>query len=556
MANPSSEILNSTNLKKLKIGKVYGPITSVILGRVPQNDNVVMASEQPEANIITSVDTGTNLFTVVGHSMEDGSLVRVQSTGTLPEPLQPDTNYYAFTNGSADTFALTYGYEDALTGDSIIDLSTSGSGTIQLSHIQTQEVQINNNQIMDDDRQDLLPNIYKELVGLEWREVTAETVGLGWHEVGDVVIFEQGDVSVFGFIDEVHVTFDGSIKETLVSSIPDVATINYQTAGGILKTIYNTEIKVDKQENDITSIVSQQDVYATEVQENFTQVYQDIDSIDLTIQKSGGGNLIRNSVGFATDKKDLNGDPIVDADNVPYDRLSFWEYNVGYDIDDNGTVTSYSSSESQNAGGTSGQVIRMVGTDVLMKQRINVAANTELSLGVRVNNAIGAGNATITLSNDNDTFTIEVDDANSYEWEELLLENFVSSQSFLDITVQVDGATDFQFTDMRLLYGTTVQGWVQSPSEILSANVQFTTLGMRIFDNVHDTTTQVTYNEFSTRRKSDDFVLFEADDSGVVANDVTIKGVTNYNDGTNTVIRQVTIPESSDLAGIAFIKVV
>lgn len=540
--------LDSSRLKKLKIGEKYGPVTSVILGRVPQNDNIVIANLAPESATISSIDTGTDLFTVTANAMVDGNLVRIESDGDIPAPLQANVNYYVYTNGDPDTFALTYTYADAIAGTNLIDITTSGTGTITLSRLQTQEVQINNNQIVDDDRETLLPDLYAELVGIEWWEVEATTIGLGWYEVGDLVEFVQGSTSVIGFISEVHLTFDGSIKERIVSKIPDVATINYQTAGGIIKTIYNTEIKVDKQENDITSIVSTQDVYQNETVENFTQLYQDIASILLTVQTSGGGNLIRNSVGFATTAE-------TDASTVSYDKFSFWDYNASYDTATNGVVSSSSSSESQNNGGVSGQAIEFVGADITLTQRVAVAANTELSFGVRVNNAIGTGDATITLSNDNETFTINIDSATAYEWTELSLEDFSTTLPWLDVEIAMNAVSSLQMTDLRIMYGATLTGWMQSSSEILSTNVQFTELGMKIFDNVHDTETQVTYNEFSTRRRSDGAILFEADDTGVVARDVTIKGHTSYFHEDDEVIRQITIPESSNLAGIAFIRV-
>lgn len=542
------ENLDSSRLKKLKIGEKYGPVTSVVLGRVPQNDNIIISSSNSRTDIISDINTTTNLFTVNSNELSDGNLIRVESTGDLPAPLQADVNYYVYTNSDPDTFALARTYSDAIAGINLVNLTTSGTGTVTLAHIQTQEVQINNNQIMDDDRITLLPNLYPKLVGIEWNEVQATTIGLGWHEVGDLIEFTQGDRTVVGFMSEVHLVFDGSIKETLKSEIPDVATINYQTAGGILKTVYNTEIKVDKQENEITSIVSQQDIYQEETLENFTQVYQDINNIALTVQKYGGGNLIRNSVGFATTQEQD------DSSNL-YDKFSFWDYNTDYDMATNGVAISYSSSESQNNGGVSGEVIEMSGADISITQRIVLAAQTPLSFGIRVNNDPGTGSATITLSNDSETFTIDIDDATSYDWTELTLQNFQTTLPWLDVTITVDAVTKLQFTDLRIMYGATITGWMQAASEILSTNVQFTEFGMRIFDNVHDTETRVTYNEFSTRRRSDGAVLFEADDSGIVANDVTIKGRTSYLSGGDEVIRQITIPESSTMSGIAFIRV-
>lgn len=543
----NSENLDSNTLKTLKIGKAYGPVNSVILGRVPQNDNVVLASAAPKSTSISNINTTTNLITVAGNQLTDGSLVRILSTVTYPNPLQPDTNYYVYTGGNANTFSLAYTYADAIAGTNLIDITTAGTGTISLANLPTQEIQINNNQIMDDARQTLLPPIYNELVGIDWNEVKSDTIGLPWHEVGDVIQFTQGANTVKAFISEVHLTLAGSIKENLVSIIPDFTGINYQTAGGVIKTIYNTEIKVDKQENDITSIVSQQNTFEDQVTEDFTQLYQDIDNINLTIQKTGSGNLILNSVGYAKETK-------TDTSAVSYEALSFWDYNPSYNVATDGSVISYSSSESQNAGGVSGQVIKMSGTDVYLEQHIDIAANTPLSFGLRVKNAIGTGTATITISNPNDTFTINISNAQTYLWEELKIEDFQTSLPYVAVKIQISSASSFEFTDLRLMYSSSIQSWVQSAQEILSTNVYFTKDGMRIFNNLNDTETRVTYNEFSTRRKADGVILFEADDSGVVTNNLTIKGNTSYYNGTTEVIRQLTIPSTSALAGIAFIK--
>lgn len=761
-----SENLDSNTLRKLSIGDPYGPVNSVIFGRVPQNDNIVISSPSPETTTVDAVDDSADLITVDTHGMEDGTLIRITSDGTLPAPLEENTNYYVYTGGNPNDFSLATSYDHAKnaqhsltfdgaddyvdagsnitglgdqltvhwkgsitsrgnqqqlignrtdtasngfylhkdfssskirfglgdgtnyqsfrtttaadafpsslegevvditatynagaiaiyvngvlfdselyagtafsgvitdgaqtlragryqtssaydldgtmeqvkiwstaldaeevkgivagntpqrsalelewlftdgtgatvtdTSDSsnngtitgatwtdnrqLIDITSEGTGNISLVPLETQEVQVNNNEIVDDDRTILLPPVYEALVGIGWNEVEADTVGLGWHEVGDVINFTQGSTTVQAFISEIHLNLDGSIKENIRAEVPDVEQINYQAAGGILKTVYNTEIKVDKQENEIVSIVEQQDIYEDTTNTNFTQVYQDIDNISLTVQKSGGGNLITNSVGYAKDARD-------DDSSVSYDHLTFWDYNASYDTAGDGVALSYSSSESQNNGGVSGQVIEMSGADMYMEQRVEVASGQPLSFGIRVDNSIGTGTATITISNDNETFTINVDSGTAYDWTELTLEDFQTTLPWVDVKIEIASATSFVFTDLRLLYGTTLTGWVQSSSEILSANVQFTELGMKIFDNVHDTETQVTYNEFSTRRRSDGAILFEADDEGIVANKITQKSYKSYFADDAEVIRQITIPNSSSLAGIAFIKV-
>lgn len=96
---------------------------------------------------------------------------------------------------------------------------------------------------------------------------------------------------------------------------------------------------------------------------------------------------------------------------------------------------------------------------------------------------------------------------------------------------------------------------MQANGEILSANVQFTTDGVRVFDSSHDTETRMTYNEFSTRRKTDGVILFEADDLGILTNNLTIKGRTSYVSGPDVIIKQLTVGKSNPKSGLAFIKV-
>jgi hypothetical protein len=456
----NEENLDSTTLKRLRIGDPYGPVTSVVLGRVPQNDNIVLSNNTPNSNIITSINDTTNLFTITSHSMSDGTLVQIRSDGTLPSPLTADTNYFVFTGEETNTFALTATYADAIAGTNIVDLTDDGSGTITLSQLVTQEVQINNIEILDDDREDLLPELYEALLGISWHESESETVGLGWHEVGDVIQYTQGSTTYKSFLSEVHVVLAGSIRENLVSVIPNIETINYQTAGGILKTIYNTEIQVDKQNNDITSIVSQQVSYQDETLENFTEVYQAIDGVTTQIQSAGGGNFIINSVGRAVE---------------PTGAITAWATSGV------GTATSYSSAGSLAADGISGFAFGLEGASIQIQQRIQVATVSIYSMGFRVNKLLGDGAARVYLVNDVTSFYIDIETGSSYNWEELKVENISPGQNFWDVIVVVtDPTTLIEITDLRVLLGKTLSPWVQSHDEILNTQVALTTEGIRV----------------------------------------------------------------------------
>lgn len=548
--DPTDENLNSNELKTLKIGETYGPVTSVVLGRVPQNDNIAITSANPSSFIVTNVNTSTNLLTIDDHGMKDGNLIYFSSTNTLPAPLVTTRGYYVYTNAQEDTFALALTYDDAIAGTNLVDLTTLGSGTIAVNNVVIREIQINNNEILDDERETVLPPLYNELSGIYWTDVAADSVGLGWHEVGDVISFTQGLTTVRAFLNEIHLTLAGSIKERLVSKIPKVAAIDYTASGGITRTLYNTEIKVDKQNQQITSVVSQINSIEGQINEDFTQINQDVDDVLITIQKAGGGNLLLNSVGYAKEQA-------TDDDDVNYARLVSWDYPIDYAVADHGTVTSYDSSDSQNAGGLSGRVIQFSGDylvpkTVSIEQRVNVAVGVPMSFGMLISNPISQGEATVTIYNDNESFSVTVDDTANRVWEEFSIINFVATQPWIKVKIE-STSNNFRVSDLRLLYGTTLQGWVQSNAEILAANVQFSKDGMRIFNDSNDTETRVSYNEFAVRRRSDSVVLFEADDTGVVTNDLTIRGSTSFSKNGDVIIKQITIAADNPKAGIAFV---
>lgn len=553
----TTENLDSTSLKTLKIGNSYGPINSLVLGRVPQNDNVALFSQPLAGLTISSVNTATNLLTSVTHRLVNGDMVQFNSTGTLPSPLVANTSYYVYTNGQVDTFAVSPTYSQAIAGTGLIDITTAGTGTITIPASTTKEIQINNNEILDNDRAELIVPLYNALSGIYWSEVKSETVGLGWHEVGDVILFTQGSVTVRAFLNEVHLTLAGSIKETLVSKIPEATAINYQTAGGILKTIYNAEIKVDKQANQITSIVSEQQIVNDQVQADFTEIRQDVDSIDINIQNSGGNNLLLNSVGYAIDR-------VEDASLVVYDKLYKWDYvgintttEVAYDVATHGTVVSHDSSSSQNLGGVSGRSIRFDANygsskGIELTQRVNVAVGSPLSFATRVFSPGSLGTAKITLSNTNEYEEIIIN-ASAHNWTEFKVENFTTSLPWLDVIIEVK-AQAMEFTDLNLMYGVTIQKWTQADTELMSNNVQFTIDGIRVYDPNSDLETRITNTDFQTVRRSDGVVLFEADNTGVRANDFTIRGSSDYYTEGASVIKQITIPYDDPKGGIAFLK--
>lgn len=460
----SDEVLTSDNLKSLKIGEKYGPVTSVILGRVPQNDNIVIVNTPPTANIISEIDVDTDLITVNGNAMANGSLIRIVSYGEYPEPLQPDVNYFVHTGGDANTFALATTYTDSMDGTNLIDITSIGSGGMTISNLATQEIQINNNQIIDNDRETLLPILYAALVGVEWSKVNADTTGIGYYEVGDVIKFTQGDISAYAFISEVHLNLSGSIKENIISVIPDAETINYQTAGGILKTIYNTEIKVDKQNQEIISVVSQVNELDDEVAANYSEIVQSISDITSSFQTTGGANLIKNSVGYD-----------VDTGGIP----TFWS------LTGDGSCGANTSPESVSYGGLSGNQINIIGLSPVLTQRVSVVSGSNYSFGIRIKKLTTTGTATIRISNTIDDLTIFIDAGVTHLWTEFDITNFIPSSGYVDVSIEcVD--SEFSVTDLMLVANTLKAAWQQSSGEVLNSKVILNSEGIKVKSSLYE----------------------------------------------------------------------
>jgi hypothetical protein len=105
--------------------------------QVMDADNFYLADE-PDGAARTfalsdfTVDTGSNSLivdTLLDVPMEVGTKVRVVSTGTLPEPLAPDTDYYVIQQSQS-----THSFKLSLTsGGAEIDITTEGMGTHTVS---------------------------------------------------------------------------------------------------------------------------------------------------------------------------------------------------------------------------------------------------------------------------------------------------------------------------------------------------------------------------------------------------------------------------------------
>ncbi len=103
------------------------------LSSTPQNFSVNATGTKT----VTLIDISSNQITIPSNGLPQSAVVRVSSTGAMPSPLLADTDYIVKI-ASPDIFYLTRSQAD-WNVNNFIDLTSTGSGTITVSH-QTQEL--------------------------------------------------------------------------------------------------------------------------------------------------------------------------------------------------------------------------------------------------------------------------------------------------------------------------------------------------------------------------------------------------------------------------------
>lgn len=104
-------------------GTTYATRADLFSNGIPQ------AALVPLSRTVKSVSTATSRFVVPGHGLDENSPLRVESSGSVPAPLDPSTVYYA---------APVLDSEDLLQlrtapGGAVVTLTDAGTGVVRLA---------------------------------------------------------------------------------------------------------------------------------------------------------------------------------------------------------------------------------------------------------------------------------------------------------------------------------------------------------------------------------------------------------------------------------------
>lgn len=333
------------------------------------------------------------------------------------------------------------------------------------------EYKIENNEIIDKDRDNAMTPIYNALHGISYYPFETTTEGLGWYEIADNfdIVNDTGDVfntSLFNF----SITIDGSIKEILKTVADTKTQTQYQYATTIAKRVKNTEIIVNKQEQYIEQLVT--DMYDENgvINESFTNVYQDITNIVNSVQNSGGSNLIKNSVMFAYDD---NNNPI------------------NWDVEGDGILEISSSAEALANGSLSGHIFTL--TDKTVKQKVLVKLDSDdvaedkkvyYTFSTKIKKDT-TGTCYVKLYNANEEYIIELGEGESSYYGDYEIKALLPKDTYYIIEFYGSQDSNATFTDNMFAIGDYKTQWQQASGEIMNTQVNINIDGVLIKSSVY-----------------------------------------------------------------------
>ena len=321
------------------------------------------------------------------------------------------------------------------------------------------EFRIENNEILDKDRENAITPIYNALKGVSYYPFETTTEGLGWYEIGDSfnIVNDTGDVfntTLFNF----NITIDGSLKETLKTVADTKTQTQYQYATTLAKRIKNTEIITNKQEQYIQSLVS--DMYEEDgvVNKKYSEIYQNIGEIVASVQNSGGNNLIKNSVMFAYDNQ-----------NIPTD----WE------LEGDGEHTIQVDTESLNYGGVSGHSFTLLGKKATQRIQVNGSGENAYTFSAKIKKNT-TGSCYIKIYNSIENHEIAIPQGESAYYKDYEIKGVKPKENYYIVEFYGSEDSDATFTDNMFVIGEIKSQWTQANGEVMNTQVNININGVLV----------------------------------------------------------------------------
>lgn len=400
----------------------------------------------------------------------------------------------------------------------------------------TCEYKIFDNVIVDPNREDWIEGIADNLVGLTFYPFTADGGGLIYLEVGDKVTLKDPQNNSFAsIILGYEIIAEGGLRQTFTTKRPDATSTNYGYAGKLGQKIKTAEIKVNKVDGEITLLAEATnesiaqinisvDAVTTSVSQlgttvggleddvdslatSVTTLEQTADALNLSIQGSGGVNLLKNSVGL---KENIAEWQELDSEGDPLDARN------------GGTIIQTTDVKTNTE---SGSAIQLLNQFILQTFPTITGENYVVYLRYKSDD-----DSTLRLTGISDITIPESATWTTFKYQ------FVATSASTTLRLETSTGITLTASDMVCKIGDAF-GWVQAPNEVYGTNFRFDKDGFKISSSADDFESTMTNTEF------------RVDDSASGKNSMTVgKDYTKLSNATvqeNLVVQRYENPASS-----------
>lgn len=334
--------------------------------------------------------------------------------------------------------------------------------------------------------QEEVDNIFQVVNGLQFQSLDVKIWGDPAIDTGDIIkvnniiSFAQKKWSFGnGFYGNYKTQLKKSDKMSNVEKIPNskkIKKLQSQLDEETGKISLLTQV-TNNNSTELANLVMQTNVIESTVKkveedsnENYNKILQDIEKLMVSMQNTGGSNLIKNSVMFA-----------YDTNNNPSD----WEAS------ETGDIQMQSSAEALNGGSASGHVFIL--KDKTVKQRIYVKPDSNdvpedektyytFSTKIKKNTV---GTCYIKLSNTNEEYTIELKDGESSFYGDYEIKELLPTMNYYDIEFYGSSEAEATFTDNMFSVGRYKTQWTQANGEIMNTQVNINLNGVLVKSSVY-----------------------------------------------------------------------
>lgn len=361
-------------------------------------------------------------------------------------------------------------------------------------------IRIDNNQIMDKNRNDFIEEIYNNINGLYFYEFEFTSFGFGYYEFGDIFTLKDLHENCYKTMMLKNITvITSGIEEKASAKRPNYSETKYQYATSIEKRVTNTEIITNKQEGKIQEIIEEQqgstsrmnylESTISETQRTISDYQADTNNQLAEFRESLEGmnvNLKNNS-----------------GNNIFYYDTEFW---------DGDAIQSYIDTDTKK-NTVSGMGYKLsIGT---VSQDATVK-NDVYSISFLYKNTNQLDNTRVIINGVSEKLNYTGDSWKEYTKQVKVTDNRIS----ISFTTDINDA--IEIADVMGNIGYEKQAWSQNPNETHTDTVNIGK-GIQVNSSKSNTYTRMDADGFRTYNSSTGEVTTELTDKGTVTKELEVQ---------------------------------